>query len=39
MKPPVEVTSSASREPPLSPYFRRNATGIVTLPRVENFTR
>ena len=36
---PEDVTSNATREPPLMPYFFRNGAGIVTLPRVENFTR
>jgi hypothetical protein len=35
---PVGVVSNANCEPPTSPYFRRNATGIVTRPRVENRT-
>lgn len=26
-------------DPPLMPYFFRNGAGIVTRPRVENFTR
>jgi len=35
---PAGVTSNATREPPLIPYFRRNAAGMVTRPRVENRT-
>lgn len=36
---PDGATSNATRDPPLMPYFFRNGAGIVTLPRVENFTR
>jgi hypothetical protein len=36
---PDGVTSNATFEPPLIPYFFRNGAGIVTRPRVENFTR
>ncbi len=36
---PHGVTSNANFDPPLIPYFFRNGAGIVTRPRVENFTR
>lgn len=36
--PPDGVISNATFDPPLMPYFFRNGAGIVTLPRVENFT-
>lgn len=36
---PDGVTSSATFDPPLMPYIFRNGAGIVTRPRVENFTR
>lgn len=36
---PDGVTSSATFTPPLRQYFFRTAAGIVTRPRVENFTR
>lgn len=35
---PVGVSSKATRKPPLIPYSRRNAAGMVTRPRVENRT-
>jgi hypothetical protein len=35
---PLGVASNATREPPLIPYFLRNAAGMVTRPRVENLT-
>jgi hypothetical protein len=36
---PDGVTSSATFTPPLMPYIFRTGAGIVTRPRVENFTR
>lgn len=36
---PDGVTSNATFDPPLRPYFFRNGAGIVIRPRVENFTR
>lgn len=36
---PEGVTANATFDPPLRPYFSRNGAGIVTRPRVENFTR
>ena len=36
---PDGVTSNATFEPLLRPHFFRNGAGIVTRPRVENFTR
>lgn len=38
-KAPDGVTSNATFDPLLMPYFFRNGAGIVTRPRVENFTR
>lgn len=36
---PEGVTSNSTFDPLLMPYFFRTAAGIVTRPRVENFTR
>jgi hypothetical protein len=36
---PVGVTSIITLAPPLIPYFFSTGAGIVTRPRVENFTR